>query len=89
MGNEEHENRTGHPTTIFVNGQEKTVTGEEISFDQVVALALNPIPSGDNVLITVTYRRGHEERPQGTLTQGQSVRVKKGMIFDVTATDRS
>jgi hypothetical protein len=78
-----------HATTIIVNGQEKTVSAKEISFDEVVALAFNPVPEGPNVRITVTYRRGSEEKPQGTLTKGQSVNVKKGMRFDVTATDKS
>lgn len=79
----------GKETTIVVNGQQKTVTDKEISFDQVVALAFDPVPEGPYVFITVAYRRGHGEKPQGTLTKGQSVKVKNGMIFDVTATDRS
>lgn len=78
-----------HSTTIIVNGQEKTVNEKSISFDRVVALAFNPVPSGPNVLITVSYRRGPEEKPQGTLIEGQSVNVKKNMLFDVTATDKS
>jgi hypothetical protein len=78
-----------HETGIIVNGQEKTVTEKQISFDGVVALAFNPVPEGPYILITVAYRRGHGEKPQGTLTKGESVKVKNGMIFDVTATDRS
>jgi hypothetical protein len=78
-----------HPTTIVVNGQEKSVETKEISFGEVVALAFNPVPQGPNVRITVSYRRGPEEKPQGTLTTGQSVNVKKNMLFDVTATDKS
>lgn len=89
MSNEQHEAKDGHETAIIVNGQEKTVTEKEISFDDIVALAFDPVPTGPQVLITVAYRRGHDQKPQGTLTQGQSVKVKKGMIFDVTATDQS
>jgi hypothetical protein len=75
--------------TIIVNGQEKTVEKVELSFDDVVELAFDPVPSGPNVMITVTYRRGLGDKPEGTLTEGESVKVKEGMIFDVTATDKS
>jgi len=75
--------------TIIVNGQEKGWVEKTISFDEVVALAFNPVPEGPNVLITVSYRRGPEEKAQGTLTKGQSVEVKHNMRFDVTATDKS
>ena len=82
-----------HPereTTIVVNAQEKTVATKEITFEQVVALAYddNP-PQGENWVFTVTYRRGDDESPQGSLVKGSSVRVKKGMVFNVTATDKS
>ncbi|HZT17061.1 MAG TPA: multiubiquitin domain-containing protein [Gaiellaceae bacterium] len=78
-----------HSYTIVVNGQQKTVEAGELSFDQVVALAFDPVPTGPNVMFTITYRRGHGDKPEGTLTEGQSVKVKDGMIFDVTATDKS
>lgn len=78
-----------HSYTIVVNGQQKTVDKDELSFDQVVALAFDPVPTGPNVMLTITYRRGHGDKPEGTLTEGESVKVKEGMIFDVTATDKS
>ena len=74
--------------TIIVNGRQKEVTSKELSFEQVVALAFNPVPSGPNVVITVTFSKG-EDGKQGTLLPGKTVKVKDGMIFDVTATDRS
>jgi hypothetical protein len=82
----EHE----HETTIVVNAQEKAVTTREITFEQVVDLAYdgNP-PQGDNWVFTVTYRRGADESPQGSLVKGGSIKVKKGMVFNVTATDKS
>lgn len=74
--------------TIIVNGREKVVTTKEISFAQVVALA--NLPSGPNIVYTVTYRRGGEgNKPEGTLVEGETVKVKEGMIFNVTATDKS
>lgn len=79
-----------HNTTIIVNGQEKTTIEKELTFGDVVALAYdgNP-PSGPNWEFTVTYRRGHGEKPHGSLVAGQSVKVKEGMIFNVRATDKS
>ncbi len=81
----EHE----HTYTITVNGRQKTVTSDGLTFDQVVALAFDPVPSGPNVEVTVAYRRGHGDKPAGSLYEGQSVKVKEGMIFDVTVTDKS
>jgi hypothetical protein len=76
-------------TTIIVNGREKDVTEKELSFDQLVALAFTNPPTGANIVFTITYRRGHGDKPEGTLIEGQSVKVKDGMIFNVTATDKS
>jgi len=78
-----------HDYEITVNARPKTVTTNELSFADVVRLAFQNPPAGPNVLITVTYRRGEGNKPQGTLIEGQSVRVKDGMIFDVIATDKS
>ena len=77
-----------HDHTIVVNGRPRVVTTNEISFAEVIALAEN-LPTGENVVFTITYRRGHGNKPEGTLTEGKSVKVKEGMIFNVRATDKS
>ncbi len=74
---------------IVVNGREYTVPKEEITFEEVVGLAFDNPPSGPNIVITVTYRRGQGDKPEGSLMPGQSVKVKDGMVFNVTATDKS
>lgn len=74
---------------IIVNGREKTVTGKQLTFREVVSLAFPTAPYGDNTAYTVTYRKGHGNRPDGTLVEGQTVKLKNGMIFNVTATDKS
>ena len=48
----------------------------------------NEPPTGPNVVITVTYSKG-EHPKDGSLLPGQSVKVKAGMVFNVTATDKS
>lgn len=75
--------------TIVVNGQKKVVHSRKLTFMQLVALAFNPVPSGPNWVFTITYRNGPPSNPQGTLVEGQSIRIKNGMVFNVTATDKS
>ena len=72
---------------IIVNGREKTVTAEEMSFAEIVALA--NLPAGPNFFYTVTFKRGHGNKPEGTLVDGEKIKIKEGMIFNVTATDKS
>ena len=83
-----HEAKT-KTTMIIVNAQQKTVDDKDISFEEVVALAFDPVPSGENIVITVTFSKGTDAKKEGTLQAGQSVKVKDGMVFDVTATDKS
>lgn len=87
---QQEDHGTGHDVTIVINGQQRVVTTRELTFEQVVSLAHdgNP-PTGDNWVFTVTYRRGHGEKPQGSLVAGDTVKVKEGMIFNVSATDKS
>jgi Multiubiquitin len=75
--------------TIVVNGRKKLVAKRRLSFDRVVALAFDPVPTGPDVMFTITYRHGPKQNPEGTLTQGGTVKIKDGMIFNVTTTDKS
>ena len=52
-------------------------------------MAFETPPSGDGVQFSVTYTKGHGDKPKGILVEGQSVKAKEGMEFDVTATNRS
>ena len=79
-----------HTVTIVVNGRPKTVPKHEVlSYWDVVKLAFDNPQTGDGIQYTVQYTRGHGHKPSGTLVEGQSVKVKDGMEFDVTATNRS
>ena len=75
--------------TIIVNGTPKVVEKERMTFDEIVALAYETPPTGDGVQFTIQYTKGHSDKPKGTLVEGQSVKVKEGMEFDVTPTNRS
>ena len=75
--------------TIIVNAHEKVWKEPNISFEQVVILAFGVYDNNPNKGYTVTYSRGMEPKPEGTMVKGSIVRVKNKMIFDVTATDKS
>lgn len=83
---DEHERQLA----IVINAKPKVVPPGEMTFEQIVSLAYdgNP-PTGDNWEFTVSYRRGHGEKPAGTLVARDQVKLKEGMIFNVTATDKS
>lgn len=77
-------------TTIIVNGRPREVEGKEITFDAIVHLAFDPPPYGENTIFTVTYRKGgNENRPEGVMVEGDSIKIKKGTTFNVSATNRS
>ncbi len=75
--------------TIIVNGRQKTVTSKEMTFDEVVDLAFDDPQRGPQIFFTITYRRGQGNKPEGSLVEGETVKVKDGMIFNVTRTDKS
>ncbi len=75
--------------TIIVNGRKKVVVTKELSFDHIVRLAFDPVPTGPNILFTITYGHGPKANPEGTLQENGTVKIKDGMVFSVTATDKS
>ena len=76
--------------TINVNGRKKEVRAKELSYMEIVNLAYdNNPPTGPNIGFAITYRRGHGDKPEGSLIEGQTVKIKEGMIFNVTPTDKS
>jgi hypothetical protein len=75
--------------TIIVNAREKVWKERTISFEQVVILAFGAFDCNPNKGYTVTYCKGVDPKPEGTMVRGSVVNVKNKMIFDVTATDKS
>lgn len=71
---------------IIVNARKKTVTSNELTFEQIVALAFDPVPA--NSLFTVTYSGGVHHQ-DGSLQPGQTIEIKDGMQFYVTETGQS
>lgn len=75
--------------TIIVNGRQKTVDKRNLSFDDLVTLTYDPVPTGPDVGFVITYSHGPRHNPEGTLREGGVVRIKNSMVFNVTTIDRS
>lgn len=80
---------TKRALTIIVNGRRKVVEQTTLTFDELLALAFDPVPVGSYWCFTVAYRSGPPANEEGTLIAGESVELKDGMVFNVTATDKS
>ena len=74
---------------IYVNTAEKPWTEKFITFEQVVVLAFGQIENNPDVTYTVTYKRGDDHKPEGSLVKGEKVRVKDKMRFNATRANRS
>jgi len=88
MDNKQEESKEKE-SIIIVNTREKVWGGKEITYQEVVELAFGSYTDDPLVVYTITYSRGHGDKPEGSLVKGASVKVKKGMIFNVTKTDKS
>jgi len=89
MHNEHEDHEHSKIAIIIVNGRKKEVAAKKLTFEEIVNLAYeNNPPSGPNVVITVTFSKGDDGK-QGTLLPGDCLKIKNGMIFNVTATDKS
>lgn len=86
---DEHLHAGPREITLIVNGRKRKVMRRKESFADIVALAFDPVPTGPNIMFTITYRNGPHRNPEGSLLEGQTVSVRDGMIFDVTPTDKS
>ena len=69
---------------IIIDGKEKIWNENEISYNEVIELVFTSYPSEHNVVYTVQYTEGPETHRQGTMVKGERVKVKTGMIFNVT-----
>lgn len=61
----------------------------DITYAQVVTLEVPDFPQHPDTTYAVKYRNGHGDKPEGVLVPGASVKVKDGMIFNVSETGQS
>ena len=74
---------------VFVNTLPVFVHSRILTYWEVVRLAYPEAEQGPNAHFTVTFAKGHEGNSLTNLVDGQHVRIKKGMHFNVTPTDKS
>ena len=74
---------------VVVNGRPKEVHVKVLSFAELVRLAFDDAIFNETTIYTVTYKHSAGEKPNGTLVEGESVRVKNGTVFNVARTDKS
>jgi uncharacterized protein YegP (UPF0339 family) len=74
---------------IIVNGRPKVVVSKELSFFDIVKLAFGEVISDGRKIYTMTFKKGVGARPEGILVEGDVIKIKKGVIFNVSATDKS
>lgn len=75
--------------TIIVEGAEHEWPKDDISYAQVVTLEVPDYAQHPEITYSVRYKRGQGNKPEGTLAPGASVKVKDGMIFNVSETGQS
>jgi hypothetical protein len=75
--------------TIVVDGTPHEWPKGEISFAEVVTLEFSDYAQHPEITYSVTYKRGQGHKPEGVLAPGESVKVKDGMIFNVSKTGQS
>ena len=74
---------------IVVNARQVVVYQEELSFDDVVRCAFDPLPTGGAIEFAITYRGGAGRPTEGILAAGGNVKVQDGTVFNVSFTDKS
>jgi hypothetical protein len=82
---------SGVPTvfTIIVEGTPYEWTKPSITYAEVVTLFDPDYPKHPEITYSVTYEHGPNHKPDGILSPGASVKVKEGMVFNVSRTGES
>lgn len=76
--------------TITVDGTPFEVPKKDfITYEEVVTLAYPDYPQHPEMTYSVTYSRGHGDKPEGILSPGGKVKAKEGMAFRVNRTGQS
>lgn len=76
---------------VIINGVEKQLANgtKFLSYEDVISLAYGTYSESSNIIYTVAYSKGPKNNPKGTLVKGQIAKVREGMIFNVSRSDKS
>lgn len=74
---------------VIVNGQPKSIAKDDLTYQEIVEMALGVYDSNPNISYTVLYFKGNESKPKGELVNGETLKIRNGIVINVTRTDRS
>ena len=74
---------------ITVNGRQRQVERDELTFDELVDIAFDDPARGPQIVFTITFREAGGRIPEGELDEGQRLKVRDGTIINVARTDQS
>lgn len=74
---------------IIVEGTPHPWEKEKITYADVVTLEVPDYAQHPEITYSVTYKKGSGDKPEGVLAPGTSVKVKDGMVFNVSETGQS
>jgi len=86
-GVERIRSREPKEVTIKVNGRPRVVAKRPHSYREIAAIAY-PNPDFDNFNYTITYLHG-VHGAEGDLVEGETIKVRNGMVFNVRRSDKS
>ena len=76
--------------TIYIEGRPHEWPKTEISYAEVVTLEFPDFLQHPERSYSVKYKNGHGDKPEGILSRGSDpIKVKDGMIFNVSPTGQS
>lgn len=75
-----------HDVTIIVNARSKEVERGTLTFNRVVELAFGTFDPNPNVTYDVTWSL---HKDHGSLVYGQTLEARKGLVINVTRSDKS
>lgn len=79
------------PISVIVNGVDKILPAgtKRLSYEEVVKLAYGKYDNSRNIIYSIAYSNGPAENRKGVLVKGDSVLVRKGMLFNVGCSNKS
>lgn len=74
---------------IVVNLTEVTLSGDHLSYEEIVKLAFNVALDPNTSIYSVIFENGGGRRPEGSLTAGHQLHIQDGTVISVTPTNKS
>ena len=75
--------------TIIVNSKPINWESNIISYDQLLGIAFPALHRSNNPVIDILFYRGYDVNREGSLKIGGHLKIKEGMIFNVSVTNNA